>query len=79
MILVALIVAHTAAKNKRKAVNRRSLFGPIGRKLWKVQQTHALYRSIFVKRVYLLLYIIVLSCSHTKPSGREPYFRRNKR
>ena len=79
MILVALIVAHTAAKNKRKAVNRRSLFGPIGRKLWKVQQTRTLYRSIFVKRVYLLSYIIVLSCYHTKLSGREPYFRRNKR
>ena len=79
MILVALIVAHTATKNKRKAVNRRSLFGPIGRKLWKVQQTRTLYRSIFVKYVYLLSYIIVLSCYHTKSSGREPYFRRNKR
>ena len=79
MILVALIVAHTAAKNKRKAVNRRSLFGPIGRKLWKVQQTHALYRSIFVKCVYLLSHIIMLSCYHTKSSGREPYFRRNKK
>ena len=79
MILVALIVAHTAAKNKRKAVNRRSLFGPIGRKLWKVQQTRTLYRSIFVKCVYLLSHIIVLSCYHNKSSGREPYFRRNKR
>ncbi len=79
MILFALIVAHTAAKNKRKAVNRRSLFGPIGRKLWKVQQTRTLYRSIFVKCVYLLSYIIVLSCYYNKSSGREPYFRRNKR
>ena len=79
MILVALIVAHTAAKNKRKAVNRRSLFGPIGRKLWKVQQTHALYHSIFVKYAYLLPHIIMLSCYHTKSSGGEPYFRRNKR
>lgn len=32
----------------------------------------SLYRSIFVKCVYLLSHVIVLSCYHTKSNGQAP-------